>query len=377
MNIPIFDIKRTHKVVEKDIEKQLKKCFQDHLWVLGPQVSLLEEAVKKYLGVKHAVSVASGTDALILSLAALAIRLNKKPEFKKNQEIITTPFTFIATGEAIMHAGAKPVFVDIDKNTFNINPAKIEKAITKNTVGILPVHMYGHGCDMNEIKKIANKHKLFIVEDVAQSFGAGLKQKKLGSFGDCGAYSFFPTKTLGGYGDGGMVVTNNNTLAKYLKTLRIHGQHQTYNASILGFNSRLDNFQAAVLNVKLPLIDKFNKMRKDIAKKYSQAFKNIKEVTVPKPFCKNAHIYSLYTIRVSKKRDQLLKYLNDNGIGARIYYPVALNKMKVFEGAKVKGKLSEADECVKTSISLPIYPYLKDKEINYIIEKVINFFKNN
>ncbi|NQT28721.1 MAG: DegT/DnrJ/EryC1/StrS family aminotransferase, partial [Candidatus Omnitrophica bacterium] len=367
MNIPSLDLKREYKALKKDIDKQLKDCLDSQQWILGPKVSEFEEKAAKYLGIKYAIGVASGTDALILSLKALALKTKKRELFDKKEEIITTPFTFIATAEAIVRAGATPVFVDIDSDTFNIDPSCIEKAITKNTVGILPVHLYGFPCDVIKISKIAKKHNLFTVEDCAQSFGASIGEKKTGTFSDCGAFSFFPSKNLGGFGDGGLIVTNNKTIAELVKVLRKHGQTRQYKADYIGYNSRLDSIQAAVLLAKLKHIDKFNNARIKIAKKYTQALKNIPQIQPPQlsqePRAKSqepTHVYHQYTIKVSSGRGTLLKYLNSKGIGARVYYPILLSGMKAFENCKCKGILKNAKEVSEKILSLPIHPFLKE-----------------
>lgn len=378
MNIPPLDLKREYALLKKDINKQLKDCLNSQQWILGPKVSEFEKRAAKYLGIKYAIGVASGTDALILSLKALALKLKKKASFDKKDEIITTAFTFIATGEAIARSGAAPVFADIDPNTFNIDPSAIEKAITKNTVGILPVHLYGFSCDMIKISKIAKKHNLFIVEDCAQSFGASIGEKKTGTFGDCGAFSFFPSKNLGGFGDGGLITTNNKNIAKLIKVLRNHGQTSQYKADYIGYNSRLDSIQAAILLVKLKHIDNFNNVRIEIAKKYTQALKAIPQICSPilntqYSILATKHIYHQYTIKVSS-RNKLLNHLNSKGIGARIYYPLLLSEMKAFKGCKTKGVLKNAKETCAKCLSLPIHPFLKEKEINYITSAIKKFY---
>ncbi len=381
MNIPTLDLKREYAVLKEEIDAQLKSCVDSQQWVLGQKVSEFEEKAAKYLGVKNAIGVASGTDALILSLEALALKIKKKGSFDKKDEIITTPFTFIATAESIIRAGATPVFVDIDPITFNISSLAIEKAITKNTVGILPVHIYGLACDIKKISKIAKKYNLFIVEDCAQSFGALVDKKKTGSFGDCGAFSFFPSKNLGGFGDGGLIATNSKDIAKLIKTLRNHGQTENYSASFIGHNSRLDSIQAAVLLTKLKYIDKANSIRAKIAKKYTEAFKAIPQIQPPQLSIinyqlsgdDNRHVYHQYTIKVSS-RDKLLKYLNCKGVGARVYYPFLLSGMKAFNNCKSKGSLKNAQEASKKCLSLPIHPFLKEKEIEYITSAIKKFY---
>ncbi|MBU0693139.1 MAG: DegT/DnrJ/EryC1/StrS family aminotransferase [Candidatus Omnitrophica bacterium] len=407
VEIPALDLKREYDFLRKDIARELRSCFESQQWILGEKVTQFEEKAAKYLGVKHAIGVASGTDALLLSLRALAIKEKNKEYFDKKDEVITTPFTFVATAEAIVRSGATPVFVDVNLATFNICPGEIKKAITKNTVGILPVHLYGNSCRMDEILKIAKENNLFVVEDTAQAFGgtystkgaclparqgsaSGGKGKKLGTIGNCGAFSFFPSKNLGGCGDGGLIATNNIRLAELVRILRNHGQIKKYNASYIGYNSRLDSIQAAILLVKLKYVDKFNQLRREIAKKYNEAFKDIKQLQTPKPLTINhqpstinqqpstinyGHVYHLYTIKVTSGRDELLKFLNSSGIDTRPYYPILLSKMKAFKNCKIKGDLKNAKDLSKKILSLPIHPFLKDEEIDYVISTVKKFFK--
>ncbi|MDD5069256.1 MAG: DegT/DnrJ/EryC1/StrS family aminotransferase [Candidatus Omnitrophica bacterium] len=375
MKIPLLDLKREYALLENEINKEIKTCLLSQNWILGETVSDFEDKVASYLGTKYAIGVASGTDALILSLRAIAMKYKKTEFFSSKDEIITTPFSFIATAEAIVRAGAKPVFVDIDPYTYNIDPQKVEKAINKNTVGILPVHLYGLSADMSAIMRLARKNKLFVLEDVAQAFGAccDLKNKqRLGSIGDCGAFSFFPSKNLGGYGDGGMISTNCQKIEKNLKVLRNHGQTKTYEASFSGYNSRLDALQAAILGVKLKKIDEFNDARRRVAKDYNAAFSKIKQITVPQGYDKG-HIYHLYTIAVSSGRDKLLKYLNDKGVTARVYYPVLISRMKSFKAARVLS-VESAYALSRRVISLPIHPFMKKQEADYVIKVVSDFF---
>lgn len=373
MNIGILDLHREYRRIGNDIENELKDCFKTQTWILGAKVAELETACADYLGVKYAVGLNSGTDALILGLRALAIRLKGREYFDKKDEIITTPFTFIATAEAIVHAGATPVFVDIDLNSFNIDPESIEKAVTKNTVGILPVHLYGLAARMQTITAIAKKYKLFVLEDVAQAFGGECGGKKLGALGDCGAFSFFPSKNLGGYGDGGLLATNDKKIAELLKILRNHGQTAAYKADYIGYNSRLDSLQATVLRAKLKHIDEWNAKRRRIAAQYDTAFQGLTDVGITKPAQGSTHVYNLYTLRVKQGRDRILKYLNDRGIGARVYYPCLLSSMKAFKSAKIKGKLTNSVSAVKEVITLPVHPFLTPDEVEYIIKTVQAF----
>jgi dTDP-4-amino-4,6-dideoxygalactose transaminase len=306
-------------------------------------------------------------------LRAQAIKIKNKEYFEKKDEIITTSFTFVATAEAIVRSGATPVFVDIDPATFNISPVQIKKAVSKNTVGILPVHLFGLACQMDEIVKIARENNLFMVEDVAQAFGAEYQGKKLGTIGNCGAFSFFPSKNLGGYGDAGLVTTNDEELAKYIAILRTHGQTKQYDASFIGYNSRLDTIQAAILLAKLKYVDKFNALRIKNAQKYSNVLRDIAGIQIPQYIrCqKREHVYNLYTIKVDKdSRDKLVNFLNSQGIQARVYYPLALHEMKAFTEAKIAGELKNTEEATRSVLSLPIHPFLKNNEI----ERISNTF---
>lgn len=374
LKIPILDLKQEYDFLKEEIHQQIKECFASQEWILGPKVGEFEKEVAKYLNVNYAIGVASGTDALVLSLQALALKLKNKEFFDKKDEIITTPFTFVATAEAIVRCGATPVFVDINPDTFNIDPQEIKKAITKNTVGIIPVHLYGLSCQMDKIIEIAKENDLFVVEDTAQALGARYKGVKTGTIGDLGAFSFFPSKNLGGCGDGGLIVTNDSSTADYVKMLRNHGQKEKYNAVYIGYNSRLDSLQAAILLAKLKRIDKFNDLRRKVANKFNTALQGIKGLQVPLEPQNSFHVYHLYTMKVSL-RDKLNSYLNSKGIQARIYYPIPLHKMKAFSGCKVKGGLKNTDEVLSKVLTLPLYPFLQDKEIDYIIRNISSFLK--
>lgn len=373
MKIGILDLHREYLGIAAQVKQRLEDCFKSQAWILGEPVIELEKECAAYLGAKYAVGLNSGTDALILGLRALALKVKGKEYFDKKDEIITTPFTFIATAEAIVHAGATPVFVDIDLNTFNILPMAVEKAVTKNTVGILPVHLYGLPAPMKEILNVAKKYKLFVLEDVAQAFGATSNGKKAGVLGDCGCYSFFPSKNLGGYGDAGMAVTNDKKIAEFLKLLRNHGQSAVYKADYIGYNSRLDSIQAAVLLVKLKDIDRYNKKRQMIAAQYDAALRDLANIAIPHVPSGCSHVYNLYTLRIKNNRAKFLKYLNDKGIGARVYYPYLLSQMRAFKNSKVKGKLTNAMLAAKQVVTLPVHPFLTPAEVEYVIQTVKAF----
>ena len=293
--IPMLDLQLEYQYMKSDIDTAIKKCLDHQKWILGPEVEELENKIAAYLGVKHCIGASSGTEALVLSLRALAIKLKGQEYFDKTDEIITTPFTFTATGDAILRAGTTPVFVDIDPTTYNIDPANIWKYLTQNSklqtrnsanvVGIIPVHLYGQPCNMDEIMKIAKEYNLFVLEDVAQAFGGAWNgstgpalslskgsPQKLGSVGTTGAFSFFPSKNLGGFGDGGMVSTNDDELAELMRMLLKHGGKDKYNVDHIGYNARLDTLQAAILLAKFKYIDEFNEKRRRIAEIYNYGF---------------------------------------------------------------------------------------------------------
>src|SRR3990172_10957832 len=285
--IPMLDLKLEYEYMKKEIDSAIGRCLEHQQWILGPEVKELENKIAEYLGVKHCIGISSGTDALVLSLRALAINLKGKEYFYKTDEIITTSFTFTATGDAILRAGATPVFVDIDPDTYNIDPIKIkeylEKAETSNSrvVGIIPVHLYGQACCMDELMDIAKEYNLFVLEDVAQAFGGMWKNKKLGSIGNSGAFSFFPSKNLGGFGDGGMVSTNEDVTADMVRMLLKHGGRDKYNVDHIGYNARLDTLQAAVILAKFRYIVEFNEKRRKIAGIYNKDLANIEGLVLP------------------------------------------------------------------------------------------------
>jgi len=411
-HIPLLDLKLEYKYMKKDIDSAIKKCLDHQKWILGPEVKELEEKVAGYLGVKHCIGSSSGTEALVLSLRALAIKLKGQEFFDKTDEIITTPFTFTATGDAILRAGATPVFVDIDPATYNIEPAKIREylnsSLTSKVIGILPVHLYGHSCNMDEIMDIAEQHKLFVIEDVAQAFGAAWKDKKLGSIGSTGSFSFFPSKNLGGFGDAGMVSTNDDEIANLVRMLIKHGGKDKYNVDHIGYNARLDTLQAAIIAAKLKYVDEFNERRRNIAGFYDNALRNLNEITLPASLPAAHHVYHQYTVRVKNetimlhsntndnennppfppfskggkggfsggKRDDLQRFLNDQNIGSMVYYPVPLHKMRVFdERHKSFLPLDESEKAITEVLSLPIEPLMKDKDLMRVVKAINSFFQ--
>ena len=362
-----LDLEAQYKSIKKEIDLSLKRVLESSVFVGGKEVEEFEREVAGFCGVKYAIGVNSGTDALFLSLKALGVG--------RGDEVITTPFTFIATAGVIANCGAKPVFVDIKPDTFNIDPLKIEKAITKKTRVILPVHLFGQTADMIEIMKIARKYKLAVVEDAAQAIGAEYYGKKAGTIGDLGCFSFFPSKNLGAYGDGGMIVTNNRKLAEKIRLLKNHGSSpkEKYLNLIIGTNSRLDTLQAAILRVKLKHLSRWSKERAKKAAYYSKNLKNIGDIIVPKINSYRTHIFHQYTIR-TKLRDGLQKYLKENNVPTMIYYPLPLHQQPAFKFLKYQeGDFPESERTAKEVLSLPIYSELEKKENDLVIQKIKHF----
>ncbi|MCK4532351.1 DegT/DnrJ/EryC1/StrS family aminotransferase [bacterium] len=374
--IPLIDLKAQYKSIKKEVDIAIKRVLDSTCFILGPEVESLEKEIARYCGVKFAVGVASGTDALILSLMAYDIG--------PGDEVITVPFTFAATVESIILRGAKPVFVDIDLKTYNIDVKKIEEKITARTKAIIPVHLYGQPAEMNSILKIAKKYKLKIIEDAAQAIGAqyatggiyaikaqSIKRKKAGAIGDIGCLSFFPSKNLGGYGDGGMILTDDKKTAVKIKMLRQHGSEKKYSHSIIGSNSRLHALQAAVLRVKLKYLDKWLDKRIEIAKMYNDLLKET-GVILPEANKEMKHVFNQYTIRL-KNRDKIKQLLAEEGIATAIHYPLPLHLQKAFKflGYK-KGDFPQSEQATKEVLSLPMCPELKKQQIKTVTEKIKN-----
>jgi len=361
IRIPLVDFKAQYKSIQKEIDTAIKEVLLSGQYILGPVVKEFEEQVAAYCGVKYAIGVASGSDALILALRALDIG--------PGDEVITTPFTFVATAHAIVHCGAKPVFVDIEPDTFNINPALIEPAITKSTKAIIPVHLYGQPANMDPIMEIAKARNLYVVEDAAQAFGARYNGKQVGSIGHIGCFSFFPTKNLGCYGDGGMVVTDNPDIADKVDILRRQGCREKYHAEMIGYNSRLDAIQAAILKVKLKYVDQWNEQRRNAAHRYNELLtESIIKTPIEAPYA--YHVYHQYTIKATK-RDNLKSNLADKGIDTSIYYPSALHLHNAFRflGNK-KGDYPESERAAQEVLSLPMSNMLSILDQEYIIQSV-------
>ena len=366
MKIPLVDLKAQYRAIKKEIDRAIFGVIKSSKFVLGENVKKFEEEFAKFCNAKYAIGVGNGTDALYLTLRTLGI--------KKGDEVITSPFTFIATAEVIANLAAKPVFVDIDPETYNIDAKKITKAITRRTKAIIPVHLYGQPSDMSSILKIAKKYKLFVIEDAAQAHGARYKGKRVGSIGDVGCFSFFPAKNLGAYGDAGMVVTNSQKIAETLFVLRDHGRanrgtnkyiHQTE-----GVNSRLDELQAAILRVKLHHLPKWIKNRQRNAKTYDSFLEKIIGIKIPRIKAGFESTYHLYVIR-AQNRDELQKSLKKIGIATGIHYPIPLHLQPAFKYLGYeKGDFPETEKVAKEILSLPMYPELNKKQIKFVADSI-------
>lgn len=387
MKVPLLDLKPQYLSLKKEIDEVISRVVESQYFILGPEVKGLEEESCKYLECKHAIGVSSGTDALLLALMAIDI--------KPDDEVILPTYSFFATAGVVARLNAKPVFVDIDPVTYNIDPKQIESKITKKTKAIIPVHLYGQSADMNPILEIAKKHKFYVIEDAAQAIGVQYKDgKKVGTIGDIGCFSYFPSKNLGAFGDAGLVTTNDDKLAQKMSLLRVHGAEQTYYHKMIGGNFRIDALQAAVLRVKLPHLDKWSEGRRKNAALYKKLFieagltqndgaidfDDSNKVLLPKELyrdsgLKNYHIFNQFIIRV-QKRDELLNFLRNNDIGCAVYYPVPFHKQECFAFLKNENSLfPEANRAAEETIALPVYPELSEEQIKFVVTKIKEFVK--
>jgi dTDP-4-amino-4,6-dideoxygalactose transaminase len=377
MNVPLLDLSHQNQPIQEDIASAISQVIASNAFILGADVSKLEKQIADYCGVDFAIGVSSGTDALLISLMAIGIG--------PGDEVITTPYTFFATAGCIARLGAKPVFVDIDPSSFNIDPEKIAEQITSRTKAILPVHLYGQCADSAPVLDIAEKHNLYVVEDAAQAIGSQYSDgRKAGNQGDLGCFSFFPTKNLGCFGDGGMVVTNHPEMEERVRVLRMHGSKPKYYHQIIGGNFRLDSIQAAVLNVKLPHLEGWNRQRQENARRYESLFEEnglvqaqkvqLPEAVYARSEVLNHHTYNQFVIRVSD-RDALREYLQEQSIGTEIYYPVPLHLQRCFHylGHKA-GDFPESEKAANSTLALPIFPGLKPEQQEYVVQQIKSFF---
>lgn len=394
VQIPLINLRRQYETIKTECDRKVLDLLSSAQYIMGENVKAFEKEFSEYLGIRHSISVANGTDALVIALKALGIG--------EGDEVITTPFTFFATAEAISSVGATPVFCDVRLDTFNIDPQKVEEKITKKTKAIMPVHIFGQPCDMDEINEIAKRYGLYVIEDACQAVGSQYKGRMTGTLGHIACFSFFPTKNLGCAGDGGMIVTNDDDLATICKALRIHGSGENgkkafnllnnideeveedtahdntiynplkYYNYLIGHNSRLDEIQAAILRIKLPYLDQWNEKRRQIARYYNEELKDAKLVT-PYEDDKVRHIYHMYVLQ-SERREETVAYLKEKGIATGIYYPVPLHLQKAYENLGYKeGDMPNAEYLSKRTFAIPMFAELTQEEMKYIVQALKEF----
>jgi len=379
VKVSLLNLKLQYQSIREEVLREIEKLCDKQSFILGENVAGLENEIAQYCHTKYAIGVASGTDAILLALLAADVGPGDK--------VVTTPYTFFATAGSIARLNAIPVFVDIEPDTFNIDPNKLEDCLKKLAArhssrttlkAILPVHLYGQCAEMEPILKLSKKYRLTVIEDAAQTIGAEYKGKRAGSLGDFGCFSFYPSKNLGGFGDGGMVTTNNERLAEKVRILRVHGSKPKYYHKFVGINSRLDELQAAVLRIKLRHLETWTRKRQEKAETYNFLFKEAgfsEAVTLPVTMPENRHVFNQYVIRV-KKRDNLREYLAKEGIGTEIYYPVPLHLQECFRYLGYKRRdLPVSEKAAKETLALPIYPELTSEEQEYVVNKIAEFYR--
>lgn len=369
MNVPLLDLRQQHEALREELRAATDRVLDSQQFVLGEEVRLLEEEIARYCGTRHAIGCASGSDALLLAFMALDI--------KAGDEVITTPFSFFATASAITRTNATPVFVDIEPHTYNLDPSLIAAAINERTRAIMPVHLYGQCAGMDAILEVAARHKLPVIEDAAQAIGAEDGARRAGSMGSMGCFSFYPTKNLGGAGDGGMLTTDDDALAARLRRLRVHGGATEYLHTEIGINSRLDALQAAILRVKLPHLDNWSEARRERAETYSLLLTNAHlafPLHVPVIRDNTRHIFHQYVVRVPEHRDALIEHLRAHGVGSKIYYPVPLHLQECFRYlGYTAGALPVAERAAHETLALPLYPELRLEQQQYVVDVISRF----
>lgn len=373
LNIQMVDLREQYKKLAKEIDHELNEVIHSGAFINGPAVKDFTHNLAEFLKVKHVIPCANGTDALQVALMAL--------QLSPGDEVITTPFTFVATAEVIALLGLKPVFVDIDPKTFNIDVGQVEENIGPATKCVIPVHLFGQGCEMDYLMDLASQYQLHIIEDNAQAIGASYQiseqeNQKLGTIGDIGTTSFYPSKNLGAYGDGGALFTNNDAYAKMIKSIVNHGQGDRYMYDTIGVNSRLDSLQAAVLKVKLKYLHNFNEQRQNVAAWYDQHLAAIKQVDIPSRQAKSSHVFHQYTLRVHNNRDQLKEWLTQHNIPSMIYYPKPLHLQAAYKRYGYKaGDFPETERAAEQVLSLPMHPDLTHEALSFITQTILNYFK--
>ncbi|MDP8211900.1 MAG: DegT/DnrJ/EryC1/StrS family aminotransferase [Candidatus Zapsychrus exili] len=361
MNIPFIDFSEQYKMIKDEIDVGLKEVFESGAFILGPQEKAFEADFSAYCDSKYGIGVNSGTDALYLALGALGVQ--------PGDEVILPSFTFIATALCISYTGAKPVFVEVEDTTYNIDPNKLEALITDKTKVIMPVHLYGQCANMDEIVQIAKKYNIAVVEDAAQAHGAIYKGKKIGSLGDVACFSFYPTKSLGAFGDGGMVITSNEEIDKKVRMLRDYGREGRYDHKVKGFNSRLDTVQAVVLSAKLKRLDEFNRMRNEAAQYYFKMLEGVDGIVVPKIAEDRTHVFQTFGIRVLENRDAVLDKMKEKGVGVLIHYPIPVHLQEAYKDAGYKeGDLPVTEQIANQVLSLPMFPHITKEQIDYVCD---------
>jgi dTDP-4-amino-4,6-dideoxygalactose transaminase len=368
--VPVLNLRAQYEAIRAEIEPVVRRLIESQMFVMGPEVEALETELAAYCGVARAVGCASGTDALLLPLLARGIG--------PGDEVITTPYSFFATAGSIWRTGAKPIFVDIEPDTYNIDPKRIEAAITQRTRAIIPVHLYGQTADMDRIGQIARDYRLFLLEDAAQAIGAIHRGQSAGSLGDAAALSFYPSKNLGGFGDGGMILTNDAALARTMARLRVHGMEPKYHHHDVGFNSRLDALQAAVLRVKLRHLDLWTLKRREAAERYRglfEAHRLTQLIALPCEDAANVHVFNQYVIRVpATVRDPLRQYLTERQIGTEIYYPIPLHLQPCFAAlGHQTGDFPIAESAARETLALPLFPELTDEQQRAVVVAIRHF----
>ncbi|HEX6649214.1 MAG TPA: DegT/DnrJ/EryC1/StrS family aminotransferase [Pyrinomonadaceae bacterium] len=369
MNVPLLDLQAQYVSLRDGVLEAVQRVLDSQRFVLGDEVRLLETSIAKYCETKHAIACASGSDALLLALMALDI--------KAGDEVITTPFSFFATAAAITRLGARPVFVDIDPSTYNLDVSRVADAVTPRTKVIMPVHLYGQCADMDPLLDLSQGPGIAVVEDAAQAIGATDRGRRAGSMGAIGCFSFYPTKNLGGAGDGGILTTNDDQLAQRLRRLRTHGGANEYEHTEVGINSRLDELQAAVLRVKFPSLDRWSEERTRKADAYSQMFASAAlsfPLITPRVRSEARHIFHQYVVRVPQHRDALMEHLKTRGVGTKVYYPIPLHRQECFAYLGYKeGDFPESESAARETLALPVYPELSEAQQAYVVDSIKSF----